>query len=452
VTDLKAGAGHIDMLVKDSGQRPKVSVVFGVRNEYPVILGTMFSFIDELEFWGYEWEVIVVDNMSTDDTRHILRDKFRRWVKAGKLKIIEFDERGANVTVRNIGARAATGDVVFLADGHIAVAPGTCHGMIQGWLERGGLWHSAIHIWGDTRDIRCYGYDLKLRERFWGNLSRGVPKEVAVKPEARYSSPRVPYYRVPMASHCALMAGREEYLDFKGYCEDFKCYGGGEPYLDMLWWLMGKEVWIFGQGLMRHAFGTNPRWEKQGKAAGMKDWPTRGSNQVGPALELLFTNPADKDVRGLLKKCPERLHPLIRGLMKDEALDTTEKIAEVAKQIPKRVRSHVYHRDGHTSADLHPGDEYLRYARGYAWTNDQFQFNFMLSAYCIGGYDWLTQRYEVYYKDRKGNERYVEELQKMRQEVLRVGAPWRKFISERQVMTLDELLERKPWLKFDDLV
>lgn len=451
MTKMKAGAGHIDMKIDDTGKRPKVSVVFGVRNEYPVILGTMLSFIDELEFWGYEWEIIVVDNMSTDDTRHILRDKYRRWIREGRLKVIEFDDRGANVTVRNIGAREATGEVVFLSDGHIAVATGTCHGMIQGWLKRGGLWHSAIHGWGDTRDIRCYGYDLKLRERFWGNLSRGVPKEVAVDPAARYSAPKFGAYRVPMASHCALMAGREEYLEFRGYCEDFKCYGGGEPYLDLLWWLFGKEVWIYGHGLMRHAHGTNPRWETQKRPGKMEDWPKRGADQVGVALERLFNNPADKDVRSLLKRCPEGLHPQIRSLMKDEAATTADKIAQVAEKMPRRVRSHVHHRDGHQSPDLHPGDEYLCYARGYAWTNDQFQFNFMLSAYCIGGYEWLKQRYEVYYQDRKGNERYVKELHEMRQEVLRVGDPWRKFISERQVMTLDELIERKPWEKYDDL-
>ncbi|UCG53545.1 MAG: glycosyltransferase family 2 protein [Candidatus Latescibacterota bacterium] len=361
-------------------QTPKVSVVLGVRNEYPVILGTMMSVVEELEFWGYPWEIIVVDNLSTDNTADILEDKFRRWVRHGLLKVIRWNDRPANVTVRNVGARKATGDVVFLGDGHLSIKIGTFHGMIQGWLKRGGLWHSAIHIWGDTSNIRCYGYDLKLEERFWGNLSRGIPDEVFEDPKKK-TNPRP--YRVPMASHCCLMAGREEYLDFRGYCENFRCYGGGEPYLDLLWWIFGKEVWLYPQGLIRHAFGVNARWE---------------------------TAPKDK-----------------------------------------KTRNKVHRRDGVQTQDLKEGDEYLRYSRGYNWTNEQFHYNFMLSAYCIGGYAWLRKRYEAYWEMRKGNSRYLEDLKQLRREVLHEGAETRAFIESRQVMTLDDLLEKKPWENFADL-
>lgn len=361
--------------VDDTGQRPKVSVILGVRNEYPMILGTMNSFVEELEYFGYPWEVIVVDNLSTDNTADILRDKYRRWIREKLLKVIEYNDRPANVTVRNVGARAADGEVVFLADGHISVATGSCHGMIQGWLKRGGLWHSAIHIFGDTRDIRCYGYDLKLEERFWGNLSRFIPPEV--------KEAGSPPYRVPMASHCCLMAGRKEYLDFGGYCENFRCYGGGEPYLDLKWWLFGKDVWIYPQGLMRHAFGVNAQWRK---------------------------------------------------VTRD-----------------KKTRNRVQLRDGRQTNELKAGDEHLHYSRGYAWTNEQFHYNFMLSAYTVGGYEWLQKRYHAYWEMRKGNSRYLDDLRQLRKEVLAEGRQDREMIEARQVMTLNELLEKKPWNNFSDL-
>jgi glycosyltransferase involved in cell wall biosynthesis len=370
----------------------KVSVVIGARNEHPQILATIFSFIEEFEYWGYPYEIIVVDNMSDDNTPHILRDKMRRWVREKKLKIIEYNDKPANVTVRNIGAREATGDVVFLSDAHVTIKPGTCHGMIQGWLERGGLWHSAINIWGDTSDIKCYGYDLRLIEKFWGNLSRGVPKEL----EGKDKKPRVPYYRVPMASHCCLMAGREQYLDFGGYCEAFKCYGGGEPYLDLLWWLFGSEVFIYAKGLIRHAFGLRADWREV-----KKDTKTR-----------------------------TRVHK------KDRTHDTV----------------------------LKKGESHLHYSRGYAWKNDWMQHNFLLSAYCIGGYSWMHQRYEDYFERRKGNSRYIADIQKIRAEVIKNGSPTRKFIKSRQICTLDELVghdchgnvvespgKTKPWCNFEDL-
>lgn len=356
----------------DSGKRPFVSVVLGVRNEYPVILGTIHSFVEDLEHHGYPYEIVVVDNMSTDNTAWILRDKFRRWIREGLLKVIEWNERPANVTVRNIGAREAKGEVVFLADGHLSIKVGTLHGMIQGWIANGGLWHSSINIWGDTTNIRCYGYDLKLRERFWGNLSRFVPAWAKSEDGVPLGS-----YTVPMASHCCLMAGREEFLDLGGYCEEFKCYGGGEPYLDLLYWTTGKKVWLYPQGLVRHAFGVNARWEEAKKE--------------------------------------------------------------------KRVRNYVQCEDGSQRADLKPGDKFLRYSRGYAWTNDDFQFNFMLSAFLIGGYSWLQGRYEDYYERRKGNERYVRDIKRLRQEVLRIGTPIREKIESKQVMTLDDLEEKRPW-------
>lgn len=381
--------------VKDTGERPKVSVVLGVRNEYPVILGTIYSFMEELEFWGYEWEFVIVNNLSTDNCHDILMDKFRRWYKSGQLKLVTYDEKPANVTVRNIGAREATGDVVFVGDGHLSITIGTLHGMIQGWVERGGLWHSAIQIWGDLKEIKTYGYDLKLHERFWGNLCRGVPLEVAENPKARYSAPRVPYYRVPMASHCLVMAGREEYLEKGGYSEHFTCYGGGEPYLDLKWWLYGGEVWIYADGLVRHAFGTNAQWKK-----------------------------VPKD---------------------------------------KTIRSAVHKKDRTQSRELKAGEEYLHYSRGYAWTNDWFQQNFMMSAYLIGGYRWLQKMYGMYLEGRKGNPRYVKDVKEFRRDILAKGSAERRVIEERSICSLDELLgedenrepaessHARPWERYDDL-
>ena len=365
----------------------KISVVIGARNEYPIILSTIYSFYEELEHWGYDFEFIVVDNMSTDNTAAILKDRFRRWVRCGLLKVIEFNEKPANVLVRNIGARAATGDIVFLADAHLSIKLGTAHLMIQGIQKHGGLWHTSTNIWGDTTDIRCRGYDLKLEEKFWGNLCKRVPDGAYGAPDPDCPDPlRLPNgkgqellpYTVPMASHCCLAAAREEYLDFGGYHEGFKCYGGGEPYLDLKWWLFGSKAWIEPRGLVRHAFGINTQWRKVG---GRKDF-----------------------------------------------------------RAPVKVR------DGGFKKMPGADEEYLHYSRGYGWNNEQVHHNFLLSAYCIGGYDWLQKIYRRYWDIRKGNSRYIEDLKQIRAEVLKTGQENRRFIQSRQKITLDELLEQAPWL------
>jgi len=72
-------------------------------------------------------------------------------------------------------------------------------------------------------------------------------------------------------------------------------------------------------------------------------------------------------------------------------------------------------------------------------------------AYILGGYEWLQQRYAAYWEMRKGNARYLADLKQMRNEVLMEGRKQREFMEANQVMTLDELLEKKPWEKYDDL-
>jgi glycosyltransferase involved in cell wall biosynthesis len=362
--------------------KPKVSVVVTCKNEWPIIMSTLYSFYEELIHNDYPFELIVVDNRSTDNTPDILRDRMRRWVRHGILKVVEYKDRDANVTVRNVGARAATGDVVVLSDAHVSIRVGTIDGMVRGWQQKGGLWHSGIQIWSDsphpdskTGEItKCYGYSLKLKERFWGSLCTFIP------PEIKSQKPR-PAYLVPMASHCCLLAGREEYLDIGGYSENFRCYGGGEPYLDLKYWLFGKKVWIYPEGLVRHAFGINT------------SWPTSGQDKV--LKEYVW-------VKG-------------KGLQKE----------------------------------LKKGDQHLHYSRGYSWNNEQKDFNFMMAAYCIGGYEWLQTNYAVWYKQRMGNERYLEDVKQLRREVLSEGADDRKFIESRQVMTLDELLIQDPWKDFN---
>ena len=351
--------------------KPKVSVVVTARNEYPVILGTILSFYNELEHFDYPFEIIVVDNMSDDLGPQVLKDRFRRWIRLGILKVINYDKRPANVLVRNVGARAATGKVVILCDAHLSIKTGTLDLMIKNWQTHGGLWHSATIIWGDTSDIRCYGYKLKLEEKFWGNLSKHLPDQA--KDEKGQLQP----YTVPMASHCLVLAGRKEYLDFGGYSENFRCYGGGEPYLDLKWWLFGSKVWVEPRGLVRHAFGTRAIWKKSGTK--------------------------------------------------------------------RKLNRAVMSRDGQLKTQLEIGDEYLHYARGYAWNNEQLHFNFMLSAYTIGGYEWLQKIYRVYWNARKGNPRYLSEIKRLRGEVLRDGATERAEIAQRQKLTLDQLLKKKPW-------
>jgi len=96
--------------------KPTVSVVLPVRNEGRFI-GSVLQELAEQDFPRGDFEIIVVDGESTDDTVAIAsqyRDRFDRF------QIIENPKRLSSVA-RNLGYRAATGEFILYVDGHCRI-------------------------------------------------------------------------------------------------------------------------------------------------------------------------------------------------------------------------------------------------------------------------------------------------------------------------------------------
>ena len=70
-------------------------------------------------------------------------------------------------------------------------------------------------------------------------------------------------------------------------------------------------------------------------------------------------------------------------------------------------------------------------------------FNFLLSAFTIGGQEWHQRIYESFKSKRKPN--YYQELDDVAKEAYSVGQEDRRWIAENQVLNLDELLKEEPW-------
>ncbi len=88
----------------------RVSVVIPVYNEELAIAEDLRRAIAALESCPYEWEIIVVDDASTDATPRILEE-------FPAVKVIRHPRNLGGGTARNTGIRAATGEVVVIADG-----------------------------------------------------------------------------------------------------------------------------------------------------------------------------------------------------------------------------------------------------------------------------------------------------------------------------------------------
>lgn len=93
---------------------PFISVVIPVRNERAMLP----ALIDELmkqNYAGDRYELIVVDGRSTDGTADLVRRRYSG--KPIQLRILD-NPKVRSSAGRNLGVRAATGDVILFLDGH----------------------------------------------------------------------------------------------------------------------------------------------------------------------------------------------------------------------------------------------------------------------------------------------------------------------------------------------
>jgi glycosyltransferase involved in cell wall biosynthesis len=139
---------------------PELSVVIPIRNESPNIDPLYVEVTDALQRWGRTYEVIAVDDGSTDDSfdrlvRHQRQDS--RW------RIIRFRRNFGQTAAFAAGFRHARGRLIATSDGDLQNDPQDLPGMIRK-VE-------------DGFDIVC-GW-RKDRKDTW--LTRRLPSEIANK-------------------------------------------------------------------------------------------------------------------------------------------------------------------------------------------------------------------------------------------------------------------------------
>jgi succinoglycan biosynthesis protein ExoA len=96
--------------------RPSISVVMPIRNEARSIANTLEDLLRQ-RYARDRFEIIVVDGESTDNTREIVQAFVR---KHGNVRLLT-NPRHWSSAARNIGVRAARGDLVLIVDGHCAI-------------------------------------------------------------------------------------------------------------------------------------------------------------------------------------------------------------------------------------------------------------------------------------------------------------------------------------------
>lgn len=169
----------------------ELSVVIAARDA-AATLGEQLDALAAQE-WDGSWEVLVVDNGSTDATRALVRQAAERWPT---LRLVEATAGIGPAYARNAGARLATGRSLVFCDADDVVAPG---------------WIAAVGGALRTEEFVCGPVDIVTLNPPWLAASRGTTGTTdAAVFEGRF----------PFASSCNLGIRRARFLDAGGFDED----------------------------------------------------------------------------------------------------------------------------------------------------------------------------------------------------------------------------------------
>lgn len=215
-----------------------LSCVIPARNEFPNIIHTVHSILASWEASGFDRrdiEIIIVDNCSTDDfypqrgtkgTTSYLMPRGAYW--EGLIRVVR-DPIAGNHSARNKGAEVAHGEYLFFSDAHMAYSPFFFKHMVKAVKEAGGIVHAPIAWMGAYQSGIGYQYTIKLGEEIKGTW-------------ANYCLSQDDWWYIPALGHCSLIVRKDQFLNFGGYPQIHRTYGGGEFYLNMKWWMFGSTV------------------------------------------------------------------------------------------------------------------------------------------------------------------------------------------------------------------
>lgn len=111
-------------------EKPFVSVIIPTYNRSEVLRQTVDSFLAQT-YPRDRWELILVDNASTDDTAKVIEEIAGR---EANVKALSETRRGAH-NARNSGALAAHGEVLYFTDDDMIAEPDLIENILAGFVE-----------------------------------------------------------------------------------------------------------------------------------------------------------------------------------------------------------------------------------------------------------------------------------------------------------------------------
>jgi glycosyltransferase involved in cell wall biosynthesis len=239
----------------------EVTFIISARNEYPQIVMTIDNLMNECWQAGIDkWEVIIADNGSFDFTSRFWRyawlDPYAKNSPTQRPRELQPSPRGmahegrvrfcydpvfSNVGARDKAVKFARYENIIFCDGHISVKPNSVKYMLETLDKFGGVVHAPVAWMGASVYHPHPGmqYTYKLGEKIWGTWNYAQVTDEG------------PFY-IPVYGHCFIAVKKKEYEAMGGYDTHQRVYGGGENYLDTLYWMMGSTVMVDPRALVFH--------------------------------------------------------------------------------------------------------------------------------------------------------------------------------------------------------
>jgi len=216
-----------------------VSVIIPAHNAADT-LGDQLEALATQESSGVEWELVVVDNLSTDDTIDVARSFSGR---IPGLQVVEAGEAPGSGYARNVGAAVAAGRVLAFCDADDIV--------VSDWVANMG---KAVA----DHSFVAGALDLDGLNPEWAVLSRG-----------RAESPTGPLYEglFPISSGCNMGIDAELFDELGGFVNDYDRVEDAE--LSMRAWMAGHPAYFSPDAVIHYRLRTDiPTMYRQSRGYG----------------------------------------------------------------------------------------------------------------------------------------------------------------------------------------
>jgi glycosyltransferase involved in cell wall biosynthesis len=214
-----------------------LSVVIPARNERDRLAPTIASFISGRTS-ATPLEFVIVDDASTDGCCTRLADELPSiQAPAVSIRVIRLAERVGVPCARNVGGFAASGEILFITDAHVAVSSGWDEVVLSHVLEDRIL---AASIADPASQFHAYGCTLAVP--FMG--THWVRGEVSCQSEMQ------------IAACPGTVLYNSLFRSLGGYDSGMRLYSGAEPEFSVRAWLAGAEIIAVPELVISHRFKT----------------------------------------------------------------------------------------------------------------------------------------------------------------------------------------------------